>query len=117
MATGGKTVIGMAGGIAIGAGLAALVVMCKRTPRNPKEWSIGLTSTVIGSACGGPALIQYFGLQAWAHDYFGLMALVGIVFACGLPAWAIVRWTFNFIDKRENAGIDEVVQDVKKGLQ
>jgi hypothetical protein len=71
----------------------------------------------MGSACGGAAVIRYFELQSWAHDYFGAIALIGLAFACGLPGWAVVRWTFNFIDKRENAGLDEVVQDVKKGLQ
>lgn len=34
---GGKTAIGLAGGTAIGAGLAALVVMCMTTPRSPRR--------------------------------------------------------------------------------
>ncbi len=117
MATGGKTAIGLAGGTAIGAGLAALVVMCMTTPRSPKEWAVGLTSTVMGSVCGGAAVVQHFSLHDWARDYVGMVALIGIVFACGLPAWAVVRWLFNFIEKRKAAGLDEVVQDVKKGLQ
>lgn len=113
----GKAIGSLAGGTAIGAGLAALVVMCMTTPRSPREWAVGLTSTVIGSVCGGAAVVQHFGLHDWARDYVGMVALIGVVFACGLPAWAIVRWLFNFIEKRKAAGLDEVVQDVKKGLQ
>lgn len=113
----GKAIGGLAGGTAIGAGMAALVVMCMTTPRSPKEWAVGLTSTVMGSVCGGAAVVQHFGLHDWARDYVGMVALIGVVFSCGLPAWAIVRWLFNFIEKRKAAGLDEVVQDVKKGLQ
>jgi hypothetical protein len=29
-----------------------------------------------------------------------------------LPGWAIVRWVFNFIEKNQDAGIDEVVKEV-----
>ena len=113
---GWKLVGGLAGIGAIGAGLASLVVMCTMTPRSPKEWAVGLTSTVIGSVCGGAAVVQHYELQAWAHDYIGLVALLGIVFACGLPGWALVRWLFNYIAKKQSAGIDEVVDDVKARL-
>lgn len=116
MATGGKTALGLAGGTAIGAGLAALVVMCMTTPRSPKEWAVGLISTVMGSVCGGAAVVQHFGLQAWATDYIGMVALIGVVFACGLPAWSIVRWVFNYIEKKQTAGIDEIVDDVKRRM-
>lgn len=112
----GKTALGLAGGTAIGAGLAALVVMCMTTPRSPKEWAVGLVSTVIGSVCGGAAVVQHFGLHDWARDYIGMVALIGVVFACGLPAWSIVRWVFNYIEKKQGAGIDDVVDDVKKRL-
>lgn len=114
----GKTALSLAGGTAICAGLAALVVMCMTTPRSPREWAVGLVSTVIiGSVCGGAAVVQHFGLHAWARDYIGMVALIGVVFACGLPAWAVVRWVFNYITKKQGAGIDEVVMDVKKGMQ
>lgn len=116
MATGGKTALGLAGGTAIGAGLAALVVMCMTTPRSPKEWAVGLVSTVMGSVCGGAAVVQHFGLHAWATDYVGMVALIGVVFACGLPAWSIVRWVFNYIEKKQTAGIDEIVDDVKRRM-
>ncbi|NOV25878.1 hypothetical protein E5S69_20455 [Cupriavidus necator] len=90
--------------------------MIMMKPRSTAEWAVALISTVVGSVTGGAAVVQYFGLQAWTHDYIGLVALFGLVFACGLPGWAIVRWLFNFIEKRKDASLDEVVADVRKGL-
>ena len=113
---GWKLLGGLAGMASIGAGLAALVVMCKKTPRSPKEWAVGLTSTVVGSVCGGAAVARHFGLQGWAQDYFGLVSLIGLSFACGLPAWAIVRWTFNFIEKREDKDLAEVAGEVRDAV-
>lgn len=113
---GWKLIGGMAGIAAGGAGLAALVVMCMTPPRSTKEWAVGLTSTVVGSVSGGAAVIQYFGLQSWAHEPTGLVAMIGLCFACGLPAWAIVRWLFNYINKRQQAGIEEIAAEVRKQI-
>lgn len=111
---GWKLLGGAAGAGAIGAGLATIVVMCITTPRSPREWAVGLTSTVVGSIGGGSAVIQHFGLQSWAHDPFGLVAMLGLVFACGLPAWAIVRWLFNWMEKRKAMDLAEVIADARK---
>ncbi|WP_455275141.1 hypothetical protein [Ralstonia thomasii] len=113
---GWKLLGGLAGIGAIGAALASIVVMCITTPRSPREWAVGLISTVVGSIGGGSVVIQRFGLQSWAHEPTGLVAMLGLVFACGLPAWAIVRWLFNYIVKRQGAGLDDVVADVKRGM-
>ena len=113
---GWKLIGGMAGAGAIGAGLASVVVMCITTPRSPREWAVGLISTVVGSIGGGAAVIQHYGLQSWANEPFGLVAMLGLVFTCGLPAWALVRWLFNFIEKHKGQGLDEVAADVRKGL-
>lgn len=43
-----------------------------------------------------------------------LVALGGLIFGCGLPGWAIVRWVFNFIERNRDAGIDEVAKEVKE---
>lgn len=115
-AAGWKIIGGAAGAGAIGAGLASIVVMCTMTPRSPKEWAVGLISTVMASIGGGAAVIQYFNLQAWASTPIGLVAMLGLVFACGLPGWAIVRWLFNYIAKRQGADITEVLKDVKEAL-
>ncbi|MFP3756775.1 hypothetical protein SB751_23065 [Cupriavidus sp. SIMBA_020] len=113
---GWKLIGGLAGAGAIGAGLAAIVVMCMTTPRSPREWAVGLISTVMGSIGGGAAVIQHFELQAWAQTPIGLVAMLGLVFSCGLPGWAIVRWLFNYIVERQGAGIDDIAADVRKGL-
>lgn len=113
---GWKLIGGLAGAGAIGAGLAAIVVMCITTPRSPREWAVGLISTVMGSIGGGAAVIQHFELQAWAQTPIGLVAMLGLVFSCGLPGWAVVRWLFNYIVERQGAGIDDIAADVRKGL-
>lgn len=110
---GWKLIGGAAGAGAIGAGLASVVVMCAMTPRSPKEWAIGIISTVVASVGGGAAVIQHFGLQSWVSTPIGLVAMLGLVFACGLPGWAIVRWLFNYIAKRQNADLAEVVTEVR----
>ncbi len=115
-AVGWKLLGGAAGAGAIGAGLAAIVVMCVTTPRSPREWAVGLTSTVVGSIAGGSAVIMKFGLQSWAHDPFGLVAMLGLVFACGLPGWAVVRWLFNFIEKRRDKDLAEVAGEVRDAV-
>jgi hypothetical protein len=46
-----------------------------------------------------------------------MCAIGGIMFCCGLPFWAIVRWTFNYINSRENATIFEVAKEVKKEIR
>ncbi|WP_455154496.1 hypothetical protein [Cupriavidus campinensis] len=113
---GWKLIGGLAGAGAIGAGLATIVVMCITTPRSPREWAVGLISTVMGSIGGGAAVIQHFELQSWAQTPIGLVAMLGLVFSCGLPGWAIVRWLFNYIVKRQGASIDDIAADVRKGM-
>ena len=39
--------------------------------------------------------------------------MLGLVFACGLPGWAIVRWLCNYIDAKRNATLADVVRDVR----
>ncbi len=58
-----------------------------------------MISTVVTEFGGGAIAVQYFRLQEWANSVTGLVALGGLIFGCGLPGWAIVRWVFNFIDK------------------
>ena len=96
-----------------GAGLATVVVMLMTPPRSPREWAVGLISTVVASIGGGAAVIEHFGLQQWVNSAIGLCAMGGLIFACGLPGWATVRWLFNFIDRNRNAGIDAVARNVK----
>lgn len=90
-------------GAAGGAGLAAVVVMLMTPPRSPREWAVGLISTVVASIGGGAAVIEHFGLQPWVNSSIGLCAMGGLVFACGLPGWAVVRTHGRMRMARNNA--------------
>lgn len=113
---GWKLIGGAAGAASIGAGLAAIVVMCMTPPRSSREWAVGLISTVVGSITGGAAVIQYLGLQAWMHEPAGLVAVLGLVFAAGLPAWAIVRWLFTWIERRRDRDLGEIAAELRRDV-
>ena len=55
-----------------------------------------------------------WGLHEWVTDIRGVIALGGFFSLCGLPGWAVVRWTFNFINKQEGKTIVEVVKYLKE---
>jgi len=99
----------VAGGASV---LATIVVMVMTLPRTRGEWAVALISTVVASLCGGAAVIQYLGLGAWMATTNGAMALGGIYFVCGLPGWSVVRWLFNFINKRKDKDLAEIVGEV-----
>ncbi len=111
-----KAFCGTAAAAASGATLAAVVVMLMTPPRDKREWTVGLISTVVSSICGGAITIEYFQLHHWAFSTVGLCAMGGLIFACGLPGWAVVRWLFNFISARRDESIDEVAKEVKRLL-
>jgi hypothetical protein len=107
----GWKVIGGLAGTGIGAGLAAYIVMSMTKPKTDQEWHVALICTLVGSIGGGAALISWLGLQRWADDVFGLVGMFGIAFACGLPAWLIIRALFLYIDKRRDADITQIIAD------
>lgn len=113
-AAGFKAAGGAAGALGIGAAIASVVVMTMTPPRSAREWSVGLISTVVGSIAGGAAVIEHFGLQAWMHSFTGLLAVLGIAFACGLPAWALVRAGFTWLEKRQGKDLGELIKDAKE---
>lgn len=106
-------------GIIIGLSLVLvyLVVIMTRMPRTRQEWAVGLITTVVSSLAGGSFLIVKFDLHLWANDIYGMMALGGFYFVCGLPGWAIVRWVFNFINQRENSNIIDVVREIRDEIK
>jgi hypothetical protein len=110
---GWKFLGGLAGMGAIGAGLAAVVVMSMTKPKSEQEWRVALICTVVGSIGGGGALARYLGIQHWAADPVGLVGLLCVVFACGLPAWALVRALFKYLDKNKDADLVEMAEDVR----
>jgi len=111
-----KAISGTAGVAAGASGLAAIVVMIMMKPRSTAEWTVALISTVVGSVAGGAAEVQYVGLQVWTHEYIGMVALFGLVFSCGLPGWAVVRWIFNFIVRQRDKDLAEVAGDVRDAV-
>lgn len=115
---GWKLIGGAAGVAGAGAGLAAIVVMLMTPPRSPREWAVGLISTVVSSVAGGAWLLHYLGLQDLAAGGpLGLAVLFGLCFACGLPGWALVRAAFTWLARREGKDIGqlagEAAQDVR----
>lgn len=110
-------IYGMAIVVILSAALIALVVMMIRMPRNPQEWAVGLICTVVSSITGGSFFIVKFGLHDWVNDVWGVLALGGFFFACGLPGWFLVRLTANFMSQRESKNILEVVRELKKEVK
>ena len=104
---------------AVGFGLAAIVVMCMTPPRSAKELAVALISTLVSSLSLGSACVLYFGLhellsvQQLAVQVAAMLAVGGLLFACGLPGWAIVRWIFNALARREGHDIVQVLQELR----
>lgn len=101
----------------LGPVLATIIVMCLATPQSKKEWTAALTSTVATSLFGGSFVVSYFGLNAWAQDTFGLMGITGICFACGLPAWVVVRALFAWMAKQKDKDLAELAKALAKEVR
>lgn len=100
------------------AGLAAIVVMLWIQPKSKREWAMALICTVVSSVGGGAMVVEYLQLQHLAvGGVVGLMALGGLIFACGLPGWVIVRAGFAWADKRKGHDLGELVRDAKEVLK
>ena len=108
-----KALGGMAFVASCAAAFAAIVVMLMTRPSRGREWVVSLICTVISSIGGGAAVVMQFNLNYWANTPLGLCALGGLIFTCGLPGWALVRWAFNYLDRHQNADISDVIDDVK----
>ena len=93
--------------------MVATVVLMMCMPRSPQEWVTGLICTVVSSLAGGAFIIVKFSLHQWVTDSWGMIALGGFFFVCGLPGWALVRWVFKFIDQREGRTLIEIIREIK----
>lgn len=97
---------------AVGGVCANIVVMCMTPPKTKKEMAVCTISTFIASVAGGSWFVNALDLLDFVNSgQFGLSVMLGLSFTCGLPGWAIVRWIFNFIERRQNAGIDQVIAE------
>lgn len=117
---GWKLIGGAAGAAGLGAAAAAIVVMCASIPRTKREWAIALISTVMSSlGLGAFAILKLDMIGTVLRSgtdltlVVTLMGMLGIVFACGLPGWAIVRWVFNWLEKRRDKDLGEIVGEVR----
>lgn len=117
---GWKLMGGLAGALGIAAALATVVAMCVSLPRTLREWAVALISTVVSSLGGGALVIVKFGLlaqllaaQTEVDLFVRLLGVLGVVFTCGLPGWAIVRWVFNWLEKRRDKDLGEIVDEVR----
>lgn len=100
------------GAFGLGAGLAALVVMAMIPPRSRREMFVSLTTTLVFSLAGGSLVITRWQLHEMMTDAVGAMGVLGIVFACGLPAWIIVRALFAWSESKKDRHITEIVDAV-----
>jgi hypothetical protein len=49
------------------------------------------------------------------QDDIGMIALCGLVFVCGLPAWVIVRAWFAWSESRKDKALPEMVKEFREG--
>ena len=96
--------------------LAAIVVMAMTLPKTVREFGVSLICTVMGSICGGAYVVSAMGIGSWVNDDIGLMALLGIAFACGLPAWLVVRAVFVYAELRKSMSIVEMITEFKAAI-
>ncbi|MGF6695208.1 hypothetical protein M2318_005309 [Metapseudomonas resinovorans] len=100
-------------GLIFGVPLAVAIVMILARPRSTREWAAALISTVVISIGGGAAVVQLYGLHAWAGDYYGQLALASLHFSCGLPAWVVVRAWFVYAERRRDTSLPDMVKEVR----
>jgi hypothetical protein len=116
-AVGWKLIGGLAGIGSLAAALAFFFVWCMNPPKSRKEMALTLASTLISSACGCAGLVKYWGIEQWVHDGFGLLALGGLFFACGLPGWALVKMVFTTLERRKDKDLVEIADEVRRQLK
>jgi hypothetical protein len=105
--------IGAFGFVAV---LAAIVVMAMTLPKTVREFVVAMISTVVGSICGGAYIVSWLGIAHWVNDDFGLAAIAGIIFVCGLPAWLLVRALFVYAELRKDKSLIEMIGEVKAAV-
>lgn len=106
-------------GIAFGffALVAAIVVMAMTLPKTVREFVVAITCTLVGSLAGGSFVIRWFDLGHWAGDDLGVIALGGVIFVCGLPAWVLVRALYAWSEAKKDRQITEIVDAVLDAKQ
>ncbi|WP_341706517.1 hypothetical protein [Halopseudomonas sp.] len=96
--------------------LVAIVVMAMTQPKSTREWITALISTVVASICGGAFIVQYFDLHAWGEVWQGSVAIAGIHFVCGLPAWVFVRGWFAYADQNKGSTLTDMIKEIREAF-
>lgn len=99
------------------AALAAIVVMAMTLPKTGKEFGLMLICTLVGSFGGGSFIVRWFDIGHWINDDFGVMAIGGVLFCCGLPAWLTVRAYFKYAEMRKDKTIIEIIGEIKAAIR
>lgn len=92
--------------------LAAIVVMAMTLPKTVREFVVAMISTSVSSICGGAFVVRWLGIAHWVNDDAGMIAIGGIIFVCGLPAWVLVRAWFKWAEKRRDKDLAELATDI-----
>lgn len=98
---------------AFAAVLVTIVVMAMTLPKTVREFVVAMICTVVSSIGGGAFVIRWFELQHFANDDIGVIALAGIIFVCGLPAWVMVRAWFVYAELRKNMSLIDMLHELK----
>lgn len=98
---------------AFAAVLVTIVVMAMTLPKTAREFVVAMICTVVSSIGGGAFVIRWFELQHFANDDIGVLALAGIIFVCGLPAWVMVRGWFVYAELRKHMSLLDMVREFK----
>lgn len=98
---------------AFAAVLVTIVVMAMTLPKTAREFVVAMICTVVSSLGGGAFVIRWLDIGSWAHDDIGLVALAGIIFVCGLPAWVMVRGWFVYAELSKNMSLLDMVREFK----
>lgn len=114
---GGYAAYKLALAFGVPAAIAALVVMLLSWPATKREGFSALVCTVTSSLCGGAALIQHLELNHWAENTIGLIGMAGMIFAAGLPGWALVRAAFAYMERRKSKDLAELFNEAKGMLK
>lgn len=92
--------------------LAAVVVMAMTLPRTVREFFVAMVSTAVFSICGGAFVVRWLDIGHWVNDDTGMIAIGGLIFVCGLPAWVLVRALFAWSESKKDRQITEIVDAV-----
>lgn len=89
--------------------LATVVVMAMTLPKTVREFTVAMISTVVASIGGGAFIVRWLNIGHWVNDDAGMIAIGGVIFVCGLPAWVLVRALFAWSEAKKDRHITEIV--------